>query len=55
MFSVDINECSRVESNECDLETTYCNNTIGSYECICLSGYRSQMNRTLICTGRVVA
>ncbi len=34
----DINECAN-NSNDCDVASSYCVNTTGSYICICKSGY----------------
>src|SRR5699024_6309235 len=34
----DINECQSNNTNNCSINT-HCNNTIGSYQCICNDGY----------------
>ena len=38
----DINECQD-GSNDCDVHTR-CNNTLGSYECVCDGGYEENIN-----------
>ena len=47
-YSADINECE-TEKHHCDCNA-YCNNTKGSYKCICKPGYNeSGVN----CTGKI--
>ena len=44
---VDIDEC-KLNTDECDI-TALCNNTEGSYQCTCNSGYQGT---GLICAGK---
>ena len=44
MSITDINECADGD-HTCDLNTTKCENTIGSYKCICKSGYQTDGKR----------
>ena len=46
--SADIDECIE-GSNNCS-EFSYCTNNIGSYECMCFSGYLDQ-GSGYVCTG----
>lgn len=39
---VDIDECMDVTT--CDIETSSCVNAVGSFECLCLTGYTSAKN-----------
>ena len=34
----DIDECE-VSTDNCDNQTTFCLNTLGNFDCLCLSGY----------------
>ena len=43
----DINECAKSESNACGTNAS-CNNTDGSYTCVCLGGYQGDGKN---CTG----
>ncbi len=45
---IDIDECAQNETSTCDTMNGYCNNTQGSYECLCNFGYSSNttMNNT---------
>ena len=45
----DVNECANDSDNECDTSTTRCENTDGSYSCICYAGTQSVDG---ICTGK---
>lgn len=47
LFFADINECETGEHN-CDANHTYCNNTKGSFACLCEPGYTGD---GLNCTG----
>ena len=50
LFSlVDINEC-KLNTDECDINAS-CNNTEGSYQCTCNSGYQGT---GLTCVGKRV-
>lgn len=44
---LDVNECASSASNDCHPDAS-CNNTVGSYDCACLSGFEG--NGTF-CTG----
>ena len=48
---VDVDECEFEELNECH-EMAGCNNTFGSYDCICKAGY---MGNGRNCTGTYVS
>ena len=37
-FFIDIDECEMGTDN-CDNQTTFCNNSFGEFDCLCLSGY----------------
>ena len=47
LYITDIDECNE-QTHTCDTENRYCNNTLGSYECLCNFGYSSNdtMNNT---------
>lgn len=47
LFFVDINECVTEEHN-CDAIHAYCNNTKGSFACLCEPGYTGD---GITCTG----
>ena len=38
MILLDIDECE-LKMDDCDNQTTYCFNTFGGFDCLCLSGY----------------
>ena len=42
ILNADENECMAQTLNDCNLDTEYCVNTIGSFDCFCNDGY----NRT---------
>ena len=46
LYIIDVNECD-LNTHDCDEHAT-CNNTIGSYECECNTGYSGDGNE---CTG----
>lgn len=48
--SADINECLHNTTNDCDGLTSTCNDTDGSYECVCLDGFTAVDSRT--CQGK---
>lgn len=48
---LDINECLSPTSNDCDGLITSCNNTDGSYTCLCNPGYIQSENDT--CEGEL--
>ena len=50
LFFADINECVTGEHN-CDANRAYCNNTKGSFACLCKPGYTGD---GLNCTGKNV-
>ena len=35
---LDIDECA-INTHDCDNLTTFCSNTFGNFDCLCLSGY----------------
>ena len=44
---IDIDECF---GNPCDVDTSLCQNTYGSYECTCLTGFA--LNNENTCQGK---
>ncbi len=48
-FYADIDECASSEMNKCNA-MSMCNNTLGSYQCICRSGFISVLNGS-VCQG----
>ena len=38
LFILDVDECE-VSTDNCDNQTTFCLNTFGNFDCLCLSGY----------------
>ena len=52
LFYLDIDECSR-NSSACDSENGGCLNSVGSYNCLCNSGYELS-NDGITCNGKDV-
>lgn len=49
---VDINECENNSAVSCNSQSETCENTDGSYLCICLSGFRKEGST---CKGKSVS
>lgn len=46
-LNTDENECTSGK-HKCDLKTSICQNTVGSYRCVCKNGYKESAGK---CTG----
>ena len=43
-FCIDVDECEH--GHDCNIDNGFCQNTIGSYNCICDPGFEMQKNGT---------